>query len=1605
MPRAAVTVVVPAWNAWERTARCLDSLLPTLDADDQVVVVDNGSRDQTAAGLRARPWVDVLSNAENRGFAAACNQGAAVARGKVVVFLNSDTMVAPGWLDRLLEPFADSSVGATGPRSNFVSGPQLAPAGGYDPADPTAFAAFAAAWTRSHAGERFEIDRLVGFCLAVRRVAFDAVGGFDEAFERGGYEDDDLCRRLRHAGWRLVVAGDAYVHHDGHASFDANGVDWRAAELEGRDRFVTKHALGIGRPLVSLCMIVRDEEEFLPSCLDSVEGVVDEVVIADTGSADGTVALAEARSASLVAHPWDEEPGEVGLARVLQVPWRDDFALARNEALASCTGEWVLWLDADETLDVDAAGLRALLRQTPDEVDGYVLRIENRMGSGLGSPTVHAAVRLFRRDRCHWLGRLHEQVLRRDLPDETNLVMLSGGRIVHSGYLDRVLAGRAKRERNLRLAEAAARDGSDEVEQAFVVFNLGRTKLAAGDAAGAVPLLAEAARSTENEITRRSALWVLAEARLLLGEHEAALDVADALRAAGAASGLADVLEARARLGRGEAAEALELLDRLEAGQSLGDGFELGAGPLATLRAKALAALDRPGEAADEVLAVLGRFGVLELDLGQLLEWLEQAGRSAEEVAERIEAGGLWTVAAMSASLEPTRADRLAEALWGRFPGRMEVLAGVGAVGAALPVERLLVWSSRRRQVGLGDDCPLLGRAEDESFGPEERLLAAAVAHGAFLDERALEPARLALGELPEADRPSALARIAKIAPGLAAVLTGHGWAGPMVKLNVGGGDDRRDGYLTVDLRRDVADVVADAGHLPFPDSSVAEVLASDVLEHMSEWHLPAVLAELWRVLGPRGRLVAKVPNLARLAEGILAGAGVEELVRNVYGGHRFGLDGAFDAHHWGWTPETFRDQLERAGFAVLANDGALNMTVIAEREPTVVRPAPPSAERFDATVVVPVYNRADLTRRCLERLATLDAGASFELVVVDNGSSDGTAKVLAGFGGDVTVVSNRANLGFARACNQGARLARAERVVFLNNDVEVAPGWLGALCAALDEPGVGAAGALLTFPDGTVQHAGVGLIEDAGGMLHGAHFAWKRSLAELGPLPLRPPVVTGALMAVRRDTFLSLGGFDEGYWNGNEDVDLCLRLREAGWEVALAPGCRAVHLESASGAARFARVAENVARLNYRWRGRLPEGVDVRRAVRAPEPAKRRVVPPPRRGGLNVIGFLNGALGLGEAARTTVRAAEAAGLSVATVAAHGHYNADDVDFAVRGEPFEFDSTLVVANPDSFLRVVAEVGVEGFAERYVVAQWVWELEEPSQQMREAASLVHEIWTPSAFAAISMRAVAGSRPVVVVPHPVAVPVGAVPLTRAELGMPGGFVFAYVMDFNSTAERKNPLGLLDAFCEAFRPGEGPTLYLKTMNGARHKPAAYEEVLARASTRPDVVLVDAAFTPDQAAAIPALADCYVSLHRSEGFGLTIAEAMAWGTPVVATAYSGSLEVTGEEDGDCARLVPWTPGRVPAGTPVYPAGATWAEPEVEAAARAMRWVFEHPEEARAMGSRGRARIAERFSYERVGSLVAARLAEIADLRYGSGQPGVQATEASRRVPAAATR
>jgi GT2 family glycosyltransferase len=212
-------------------------------------------------------------------------------------------------------------------------------------------------------------------------------------------------------------------------------------------------------------------------------------------------------------------------------------------------------------------------------------------------------------------------------------------------------------------------------------------------------------------------------------------------------------------------------------------------------------------------------------------------------------------------------------------------------------------------------------------------------------------------------------------------------------------------------------------------------------------------------------------------------------------------------------------------------------------------------------SVIMPVHNRSGLTRQCLDTLlGEPQEKTSFEIIVVDDASSDRTPSLLTEYGDAIRVVTNERNTGFAGACNKGAATATGHYLVFLNNDTHPLPGWLDALVGYADKhPNAAVVGSKLLFPDNTVQHAGV-VITEALNPLHiysgfpANHPAVNRSR--------RFPIVTAACALFRPQAFEKAGGFDDSFENGFEDVDLCLRLGELGYEVHYCHDSVLVHLE-----------------------------------------------------------------------------------------------------------------------------------------------------------------------------------------------------------------------------------------------------------------------------------------------------------------------------------------------------------------------------------------------------------------------------------------------------------
>jgi glycosyltransferase involved in cell wall biosynthesis/SAM-dependent methyltransferase len=383
-------------------------------------------------------------------------------------------------------------------------------------------------------------------------------------------------------------------------------------------------------------------------------------------------------------------------------------------------------------------------------------------------------------------------------------------------------------------------------------------------------------------------------------------------------------------------------------------------------------------------------------------------------------------------------------------------------------------------------------------------------------------------------------------------------------------------------------------------------------------------------------------------------------------------------------------------------------------------------------------------------------------------------------------------------------------------------------------------------------------------------------------------------------------------------------------------------------------------------------------------------------RSGVNVAGYFRSEFGIGEAARLLVDGLDAAAIPHATSTytrvpiRHGH------DFEERGGGHPYATNIVCVNVDRLEQFAYDAGPEFFAGRHTVGYWWWEAGVLPERLRPTLDIVDEVWVGSDYVR-SLIAPVTEKPVLTMPVPIRIP-SATRLPRAQLGMPEGFVFLFMFDFFSSIERKNPLGLIEAYRRAFGPDDGAALVLKSVNG-ENRLEELELLRAAASGMPDIVIIDRYVSAEERGAMMAACDCYASLHRSEGLGLTMAEAMALGKPVVATGWSGNLEFMSEETSYLVRHGMTTLERDHG---PYPAGAEWAAPDLAHAAELMRRVFDDREAAAAVGERARRSIIEHHGTEPTAEFIRQRLRAIGN-EVESRQVAPEADAPPEPPPAAA--
>jgi len=508
-PTLKTSVIIPLYGGPDDIRACLASLQPLVRKPvpkgkkasselgppavfEEVVVVDDCSPDDAADVVEKEfPWVKLTRSAKNGGFGAACNIGAkACAKSsEAIFFLNSDTIVCRAGILPLMHTLASSgSVGASGPMTNNAGYGHMVSVT-YE--DEDGIELFCKDFSNRVAEDK-DVSMLVGFALAVRRSVFEQLGGFDEAFYPGLWEDTDLCYRIQRARYRCVKSQRAFVHHKLNQSLRRMKEPIGAVMARGEARFRGKHAediatgfashlagdaiepvhfdaskhpdvvraeLGRLRPVanIGLSMIVKNGGEYIRDLAASVQGIYTQMVAVDTGSTDDTKQILKDHGFEVYDFTYE------GLF---------DFAAARNAALSHMRTKWIMALDADDYLPLmSAAQILRTVANSPAQIGAYVLPIQFPLEKG-NTRVDHVKIWRHHPD-IRWDFRLHEQILGAIQATGGQVARIEGAEIIHLNYDVTPEGQAAKKARDWPLLHLMVEERPD---CPYAAFCMGMTK-------------------------------------------------------------------------------------------------------------------------------------------------------------------------------------------------------------------------------------------------------------------------------------------------------------------------------------------------------------------------------------------------------------------------------------------------------------------------------------------------------------------------------------------------------------------------------------------------------------------------------------------------------------------------------------------------------------------------------------------------------------------------------------------------------------------------------------------------------------------------------------------------------------------------------------------------------------------------------------------------------------------------------------------------------------------------------------------------------------------------------------------------------------------------
>ncbi len=395
------------------------------------------------------------------------------------------------------------------------------------------------------------------------------------------------------------------------------------------------------------------------------------------------------------------------------------------------------------------------------------------------------------------------------------------------------------------------------------------------------------------------------------------------------------------------------------------------------------------------------------------------------------------------------------------------------------------------------------------------------------------------------------------------------------------------------------------------------------------------------------------------------------------------------------------------------------------------------------------------------------------------------------------------------------------------------------------------------------------------------------------------------------------------------------------------------------------------------------PERVlKLRQAMVKPQPAPVSPLPlppaptpaaPEALFGLNLVGYLDAETGMGEGGRSILRALAGQSFPVAYTLVHGADGSRKNDQTIRhftpGHPYNINMYFV--NADQSPVIYRQLGPSFFQGKYNISLWMWELAEFPSFWYDSFQFFDEIWTGTTFVQNAVAQVS-PLPVVNVRLPISVPPPDPTITRAYLNLPvDKFIFVFVFVALSFVERKNPFDLIEAYRRAFEPHfKDTTLVIKAtkLEQFPHHHQAIQEAMRSVNG----ILIDRYLDRHELNGLFNVCDTCLSLHRSEGFGMTLAEAMCLGKPVIATHYSGPADFMTVQN---SYPVAYQLVEIEQDYGPYKKGQVWAQPDIDEAARLMQHVVSHPEEARRKGQLARNYMLQNYSPQAVAQIIINRL------------------------------